>query len=122
MNADDAFSPTEGKPTDDDLLALKETLLPLLMVIPYDQLGGVHSLTAILTDPARYATDHGGNNFRRPARLRLPPPPPQPAFPSRQPTSPRRAKLDRSTTPKKLSAPSKLEADKTDRKQIVPGA
>jgi hypothetical protein len=41
------------------------------MVIPYDQLGGVHSLTAILTDPARYATDHGGNNFRRPARLPL---------------------------------------------------
>ena len=67
----DSFPPIEGKPTDDDLLSLKETILPLLMVIPYDQLGGVHSLTAILTDPARYATDHGGNNFRRPARLPL---------------------------------------------------
>ncbi len=67
----DAFPPIEGKPTDNDLLTLKETILPLLMVIPYDQLGGVHSLTPILTDPARYATDHGGNNFRRPARLPL---------------------------------------------------
>ena len=67
----DSFPPIEGKPTDDDLLSIKETILPLLMDIPYDQLEGVHSLTAILTDPARYATDHGGNNFRRPARLPL---------------------------------------------------
>jgi hypothetical protein len=67
----DFFPPIEGKPTDDDLLSIKETVLPLLMDIPYDQLGGVHSLTAILTDPARYATDHGGNNFRRPVRLPL---------------------------------------------------
>ncbi len=67
----DSFPPIEGKPTDDDLLSIKETILLLLMVIPYDQLGGVHSLTAILTDPTRYATDHGGNNFRRPARLPL---------------------------------------------------
>jgi hypothetical protein len=35
----------EGKPTDDDLLAIRETLLPLLMVIPYDQLKGIHSST-----------------------------------------------------------------------------
>jgi hypothetical protein len=41
------------------------------MVIPYDQLGGVHSLTAILTDPARYATNHGGANFIRPICLPL---------------------------------------------------
>ncbi len=67
----DSSPPIEGKPTDDDLLSIKETILPLLMVIPYDQLGGVHSLTAILTDTARYATDHGGTNFCRPARLPL---------------------------------------------------
>ena len=56
---------------DDDLLSIREAILPLLMVIPYDQLGGLHSLTAILTDPARYATDHGGAVFRRPSSLPL---------------------------------------------------
>jgi len=38
----DTFPPRERKPTDDDLLAIREALLPLLMVIPYDQLNGVH--------------------------------------------------------------------------------
>jgi hypothetical protein len=41
------------------------------MVIPYDQLGGVHSLTAILMDPAKYATNHGGATFRHPTCLPL---------------------------------------------------
>ena len=69
--ARDASPPLEGKPTDDDLLAIWETLLPLLMEIPYDLLGGVHSLTAIITDGVRYAADHGGKAFKRPARLPL---------------------------------------------------
>ncbi len=47
--AHDAFPLLEGKPSNDDLLAIWEALLPLLMVIPYDQLNGIHSLTAILT-------------------------------------------------------------------------
>jgi hypothetical protein len=67
----DTFPPIKGKPTDDDLLSIRETLLPILMEIPYDQLGGIHSLTTILVDPARYATDHGGSTFRRPIRLPL---------------------------------------------------
>ncbi len=37
----DTFPPLKGKPTDVDLLAIWRTLLPLLMVIPYDQLVGV---------------------------------------------------------------------------------
>ena len=69
--ARDAFPPLEGKPTDNDLLLIRETLLPILMEIPYDQLGGVHSLTAIITDRVRYAADHGGNAFKRPVRLPL---------------------------------------------------
>jgi hypothetical protein len=67
----DVFPPLEGKPTDDDLLAIREALLPLLMVIPYDAVGGIHSLTALLTDDAKYAAAHGGNAFVRPARLPL---------------------------------------------------
>jgi hypothetical protein len=69
--ARDAFPPLEGNPTNDNLLSIWETLLLILMEIPYDQLGGVHSLTAIITDGVRYAADHGGNVFRRPARLPL---------------------------------------------------
>ncbi len=69
--ARDTFPPIEGKPTDNDLLSIQETLLPILMEIPYDQLGGVHSLTGILADPTKYAADHGGSHFRRPGRLPL---------------------------------------------------
>ena len=67
----DTFPPLEGKPTDDDLLAIREALLPLLMVIPYDQLNGVHSLTAILTEAVKYGADHGNAKFVRPSRLPL---------------------------------------------------
>ena len=69
--ARDAFPPLEGKPTDDDLLSIRETLLPILMEIPYDLLGGVHSLTAIITEAVSYAADHGGSAFVRPSRLPL---------------------------------------------------
>jgi hypothetical protein len=40
------------------------------MEIPYNQLGGIHSLTGLLTDPARYATNHGAT-FVCPIRLPL---------------------------------------------------
>ena len=67
----DTFPPLEGKSTDDDLLAIREALLPLLMVIPYDQLNGVHSLTAILTEAVKYEAEHGNAKFVRPSRLPL---------------------------------------------------
>jgi hypothetical protein len=41
------------------------------MVIPYDQLGGIHSLVAILTEAAKYKADHGNKIFVRPQRLPL---------------------------------------------------
>jgi hypothetical protein len=41
--ARDAFPPFEGKPTDDDLLSIRERLLSILMEIPYNQLGGPFS-------------------------------------------------------------------------------
>jgi hypothetical protein len=37
------------------------------MVIPYDQLLGVHSLTAILAAAAKYKANHGGAKFVRPS-------------------------------------------------------
>jgi hypothetical protein len=66
-----SFPPFKGKPTDNDLTAIREMLLPILMEIPYDQLGGVHSLTAILTDLMRYTANHGGAAFKCPAHLPL---------------------------------------------------
>jgi hypothetical protein len=62
----DTFPPLEGKPTDDNLLAIREMLLPLLMVIPYDQLNGLHSLTAILMEATKYEAEHGNAEFVRP--------------------------------------------------------
>ena len=65
------FLPSRGKPTDDDLLSIREVLLPILMIIPFNAVGGIHSLTALLTDPAKYAFAHGGTPFIRPSRLPL---------------------------------------------------
>jgi hypothetical protein len=64
--------PSKGKPSDNDLLSIQETLLPILMEIPFDLLlGGVHSLVGILTDPTRYSADHGGVPFVIPTHLPL---------------------------------------------------
>ncbi len=69
--ASNSFPPLEGKPTNDDLLAIRERHLLLLMVISYDQLKEIHSLTAILTDTAKYKAGHGNAKFVRPCRLPL---------------------------------------------------
>jgi hypothetical protein len=66
-----AFPPFKRKPTDSNLTAIRETLLPILMEISYNHLGGVHSLMAILTDPLRYTANHGSAAFKRPACLLL---------------------------------------------------
>jgi hypothetical protein len=67
----DAFPPLKGKPSDNDLLAIRETLLPLLIVvISYDQLNRVHSLTAILTKAVKYKANHDAK-FVHPACLPL---------------------------------------------------
>jgi hypothetical protein len=63
--------PLQGKPTNNNLLAIRETHLPLLMVIPYDQSKGIHSLTAILADATKYKANHGNAKFVRPVRLPL---------------------------------------------------
>ena len=67
----DTFPPLKGKPTDNDLLAIRRKLLLLLMVIPYDLLGGTRSLVAILTEAAKYKANHGNKIIVRPKRLPL---------------------------------------------------
>ncbi len=68
--AHDTFPPLEGKPSGNDLLAIWKTLLPLLTVIPYNPLNGVHSLTAVLTEAVKYEDNHGAK-FICPACLPL---------------------------------------------------
>ena len=69
--AREVFPPLEGKPSDDNLTTIRETLLPISMEIVYDQIGGVHSLTEILTEPGRYTVNHGGSTFIQLTRLPL---------------------------------------------------
>ncbi len=69
--ARDTFPPIKGKPTDDNLQLICKKLLPILMEILYDQLGGTHSLVGILTDATRYAAKHGGATFVHPLCLPL---------------------------------------------------
>ncbi len=61
--ANDSFPPIEGKPTNNNLLAIREAILPLLMVIPCDLLTEVHSLTAILMEAGKYEAYHGNHTF-----------------------------------------------------------
>ena len=68
--ANDAFPPIDGKPTGYDLLAIREVLLPILMLIPYNQLTASHSLTGLITSPACYSADYG-TSFPRPKCLPL---------------------------------------------------
>jgi hypothetical protein len=67
----DTFPSIEGKLTDNNLQSIHKNLLPILMEVPYNQLGGTHSLVGILTDAKRYTTNHGGATFVRPLRLPL---------------------------------------------------
>jgi hypothetical protein len=67
----DTFPTLKGKQTNNDLLAIRETLLSLLIVIPYDQLLGVHSLMAILMEAVKYEAYHGASKFVRPSYLPL---------------------------------------------------
>jgi hypothetical protein len=67
----DTFPPIKGKPMDNDLQLIRKKILPILMEIPYNQLGGAHSLVGILVDATRYAANHGGATFVHPLRLPL---------------------------------------------------
>ena len=55
----DVFPPIDSKATDDNLLAIQEKFLPILMLISYDQLTAVHSITGIITNNVWYMAEHG---------------------------------------------------------------
>ncbi len=64
--ATEAFTVIKGKPSDDDILSIRKTLLPLLMDIPFNLVGGIHSLTGLITETAVYKANHGNTVFVRP--------------------------------------------------------
>jgi hypothetical protein len=63
--------PSRGSPQTMIYSQSAKKLLHILMEIPYDQLGGTHSLVGILTDATRYAANHGSATFVCPLRLPL---------------------------------------------------
>jgi hypothetical protein len=67
----DSSLPLEEKPTVNNLLTIQKIILPLLVVIPYDQLNRIHSLTANLTEAIKYVADHGNAKFIQPSHLPL---------------------------------------------------
>ena len=50
--ATENFTVIDGKPSDADILAIRKTLLPLLMDIPFNLVGRIHSLTGLITETA----------------------------------------------------------------------
>ena len=73
QEAREAFPPLEIMPLDNDLQPNINQVNPPTNFDgnPLRSARGVHSLTAILTDPVRYATNHGGSTFVCPSRLPL---------------------------------------------------
>ena len=53
-----SFQPIVGKPTDDDLTALREILYPLLLEIPYDE-PGTHNLIGLIEPTTSYIATWG---------------------------------------------------------------
>ena len=53
------FEPIVGRPSADDLTRIREALLPLLLTIPYDEEGGVHSLEGIILARGSYIARYG---------------------------------------------------------------
>ena len=71
------FTPLTHQPSDDDLVALRDILYPLLLDIPYDE-DGIHNLIGIIEPTASYTATWGAP-FPIPARPPAYPPVPDDA-------------------------------------------
>ena len=65
----DNFEPITDQPSDSDLTRLREAIAPLLLQIPYDEMGGVHNLIGIVRAKPAYLK-HYGEAFPKPMRVR----------------------------------------------------
>ena len=55
----DHFDPIVGKPSDSDLTRLQEAVAPLLLQIPYDEMGAFHNLISLIRPEAAYVARYG---------------------------------------------------------------
>ena len=64
----DQFKPIVGKPSDSNPTRLREAVAPLLLHIPYDEMGAVHNLIGLIRTEAAYVALYGAS-FHEPARV-----------------------------------------------------
>jgi hypothetical protein len=64
--AKSAFLPIAGQPTDNDLVRINDTLVPILLKIMYEHANGVQNLWGLIADTDRYL-HHYNLAFVRPA-------------------------------------------------------
>ena len=62
------FEPITDQPSDSDLTRLREAIAPLLLQIPYDDMGGVHNLIGIVWAKPAYLKRYG-KAFPEPTRV-----------------------------------------------------
>ena len=59
VNALKQFKPIDRQPSDTDLMRIQEVVSPLLLQIPYDEMGGTHNLIGLIRPVAAYTTFYG---------------------------------------------------------------
>ena len=64
----DQFEPVAGQPSNSDLTIIREVVAPLLLQIPYDEMGAVHNLIGLIRTEAAYIARYGAA-FPEPARV-----------------------------------------------------
>ena len=57
----ETYAPVEGKTSDPDLFALRETLIALLLPIAYKGEKVIHNLVGLIMDEDAYRARHGAN-------------------------------------------------------------
>lgn len=62
------FEPVVGQPTDSDLNRIREVLVQILLVIPYDEAEGIHNLIGLIEEDGKYQAAYT-KPFVRPTKL-----------------------------------------------------
>ena len=68
MAALDNFEPITDQPLDSNLIRLREAIAPLLLQIPYNEMGGTHNLIGIIRAKPAYLKRYG-EAFPKPTRV-----------------------------------------------------
>ena len=55
----DNFEPIDRQPSDTNLTRILEAVAPLLLQIPYDEMGAIHNLIGLIRPEAAYVSRYG---------------------------------------------------------------